>query len=67
MLPSTKVTASALALTVHFGAGFHGLRAPCERFAARVTTGSRITRFRLVIDLGRTGFDTCKVPNEVSI
>ncbi len=39
MLPSTKLTASALALTIHFGAVFHGLRTPCERFAARVTTG----------------------------
>jgi hypothetical protein len=27
---------------------------------------SRITRFRLVTDLGRAGFDTCRVPNKVS-
>ncbi len=28
---------------------------------------SRITRFRLVIDLGRAGFDTCKVPKQVKL
>ncbi len=31
--------ASALVLTIHFGALYHGLPTSCERFAARVTTG----------------------------
>jgi hypothetical protein len=39
VLPSTKLMASAPALTIPFGAQFHGLHTPCERFAARVATG----------------------------
>ncbi len=39
VLPSTKVTASALVLTILFGALYNGLPTPCERFAARVATG----------------------------
>ncbi len=49
MLPSAQRKASALA-PVHLGAQSRGLRTPCERFAAGVTPGSRITRFRLAAD-----------------
>ena len=51
---------------MHFGAQSRGLRAPCERFAPWVTPGPRITRFRLVADLGRMGLDTHRVSNKVS-
>ena len=39
VLPSTKLMASAPALIIPFGAQYHGLHTPCERFAARVATG----------------------------
>ena len=51
---------------MHFGAQSRGLRTPCERFAPGVTPGPRITRFRLVADLGRMGLDTHRVSNKVS-
>ena len=51
---------------MHFGAQSRGLRTPCERFAPWVTPGPRITRFRLVADLGRMGLDTHRVSNKVS-
>ena len=51
---------------MHFGAPSRGLRTPCERFAPWVTPGPRITRFRLVADLGRMGLDTHRVSNKVS-
>ena len=36
---------------------FSGLHPGCLRFAAAVTQTPRKTRFRLVANLGRTGFD----------
>ena len=48
------------------GLNHAGLRTPCERFAPWVTPGPRITRFRLVADLGRMGLDTHRVSNKVS-
>jgi hypothetical protein len=39
----------------NFGAPWHGLRAPCVRFAAGVAPALRNTRFRLVASLYRTG------------
>ena len=51
---------------MHVGAPSRGLRTPCERFAPWVTPGPRITRFRLVADLGRMGLDTHRVSNKVS-
>ena len=51
---------------MHFGAPSRGLRTPCERFAPWVTPGPRITRFRLVADLGQMGLDTHRVSNKVS-
>ena len=51
---------------MHFGAPSRGLRTPCERFAPWVTPGPRITRFRLVADLGRMGLDTHRGSNKVS-
>ena len=51
---------------MHFGAQSRGLCTPCERFAPWVTPGPRITRFRLVADLGRMGLDTHRVSNKVS-
>ena len=48
------------------GLNHAGLRTPCERFAPWVTPGPRITRFRLVADLGRMGSDTHRVSNKVS-
>ncbi len=65
MLPSAQRKASALAQT-HLGAQSRGLRTPCERFAARVTPGSRITRFRQAAGLRRMGLDTHRVSNKVS-
>jgi len=65
MLPSAQRKASALA-PMHFGAQSRGLRAPCERFASWVAPGTRITRFRLAIDLGRAGITACWVSNKVS-
>ena len=40
-----------------FGAQSHGSRRRCLRFADRVTPAPRKTRFRLVANLGRAGFD----------
>ena len=51
---------------MHFGPQSRGPRTPCERFAPWVTPGPRITRFRLVADLGRMGLDTHRVSNKVS-
>ena len=47
VLPSAMLTASASTI-LDFGALSRGLRAPCLRFAARVTHAPRKTRFRLL-------------------
>ena len=51
---------------MHFGAQSRVPCTPCERFAPWVTPGPRITRFRLVADLGRMGLDTHRGSNKVS-
>jgi hypothetical protein len=52
---------------VTLGAPSHGLHAPCLRFAAAVARGPRKTRFRLVVLLGRAGFEPAGLQREVSV
>src|SRR5580704_9793142 len=52
---------------VSFGAPSHGPHARCLRFAAAVARGPRKTRFRLVVLLGRTGFEPAGSHREVSV